>query len=386
MANIPIIIGLDPGTTTAYACIDFNCKVIKIMSSKEFNLSKIIFEISKLGLPLIVSTDKANVPEFIKNFSAKTGAKIFNPKNDLLVNEKREITKNFKTNNDHEMDALASALFAFKKYKITINKIKRYVLINNLSKKIENKLFFYVLLKNYSINFAHSLINKENTLIKEDNIIKTIVNKNIDKIDSRTFLEKINLLNEQINLYENEILDLKQKLKKERKENKKLNKLILKETNNYFDFNLNQKLKKLEKKLFNEKNINKNLTYELNIFNKIILNFNDYFLVKKLNRKNIKYFFENEINNFKIIYLDDFNILNKTQINLLKKNNIILILDFNKNKNYYNLIVFDLKKLNLVETKKYYFILKDDYYSNLSKINLINKVVDDYKAERKENI
>jgi predicted RNase H-like nuclease (RuvC/YqgF family) len=393
MANLPIIVGLDPGTTASFAVIDFFGKVISINSSKEYNLSKIILEISKLGLPLIVSTDKANIPDFVKNFSAKTGAKINSPEKDLLTEDKRIITQNYKTNNNHELDALASALFALKKYKIIANKIKRFCIINNLSKETQNKLFFYVILKSFSINYAYSLINQKD-IPKKEHIKTNISNQN----NSKTFIEKINTLNEQINFYETENLELKQKLKKQKEENKKLNKLLLKDNspiNKQNIHSMNLKLNELNKKnnilntnLLNEKVLNTKLKEDLIKFNKIVLNFSDYIIIKRINKQNINLFFKENFLKFNIIYLDDLKILNKIHLDNIIKKNIIIVSEINNYNKLLNekIIILDLKKLNLIKTKNYCFVLKKQFNLEFSKLRIVERVINDYKKERKDNL
>ena len=44
-----LIVGIDPGTTVAYAILDLNGTVIKTLSKKELDLSSLITEIIKLG-------------------------------------------------------------------------------------------------------------------------------------------------------------------------------------------------------------------------------------------------------------------------------------------------------------------------------------------------
>ena len=63
------IIGLDPGTTSAYAILNLKGELIKTNSGKEFSLSEMIKEIMDECTPLIVSTDKAKIPGFVEEFS-----------------------------------------------------------------------------------------------------------------------------------------------------------------------------------------------------------------------------------------------------------------------------------------------------------------------------
>src|SRR3989338_1935418 len=78
-----LIIGIDPGTTTAYAIIDIEGKLIKTSSSKHLELSKIISAAIKTGKVALVGTDKSKIPNLVYTFAAKIGARIIAPNEEL---------------------------------------------------------------------------------------------------------------------------------------------------------------------------------------------------------------------------------------------------------------------------------------------------------------
>ncbi len=53
-----LIAGIDPGTTTAFAAVDLNGRLIKADSSKNFDLNKIISNIVLIGRPIAVGRQK----------------------------------------------------------------------------------------------------------------------------------------------------------------------------------------------------------------------------------------------------------------------------------------------------------------------------------------
>ena len=120
-----LIAGIDPGTTLAYALLDINGEVIKINSTKQHNLSSLILDIIKIGKVIVVGTDVKDVPYLIKNFANKVGAKIVSPKEDLKIEEKIRLTKNYRMLNKHERDALASAIMSFKRVRPLFIKIDK---------------------------------------------------------------------------------------------------------------------------------------------------------------------------------------------------------------------------------------------------------------------
>jgi uncharacterized protein len=122
-----VIVGIDPGTTTGYAILDINGNLIKADSMRGMGLSKLISDVTYHGKPVLVGTDKANCPDFVYQVGAKTGARVVTPYADLLISEKRVYTIGQEFKNDHEADAIASAMFAHKKYGALFYKINTYL-------------------------------------------------------------------------------------------------------------------------------------------------------------------------------------------------------------------------------------------------------------------
>ncbi|NTV24091.1 MAG: DUF460 domain-containing protein, partial [Nanoarchaeota archaeon] len=153
----PVIVGIDPGTTSAFAVLSFDMKLLGVKSKKEYSQSELIENIYSYGVPIIVGTDKKEVPSSIKEFSQRTGAKVFAPRYDTKKGEKLHIVKDHdliaKVKNAHETDALASAIFAYNEYKALISKIFAYVKQNN-KQNILDKLLMKVILEGMPISSA----------------------------------------------------------------------------------------------------------------------------------------------------------------------------------------------------------------------------------------
>ena len=118
-----LIVGIDPGTTTAYAVLDIEGNLLHLASSKQLSLNQMISDTLKLGKVVLVGTDKGKIPHLAAAFGAKFGARIVNPEQDLKVDEKRKIVSSFDFDNEHQADALASALFAYRSEKSLLDKI-----------------------------------------------------------------------------------------------------------------------------------------------------------------------------------------------------------------------------------------------------------------------
>ena len=71
-----MIAGIDPGTTVGWAIITFSCELVAIGSQKELNRDKLISELVKRGRVLVVGSDKAKIPSFVKEVAVKIGARL----------------------------------------------------------------------------------------------------------------------------------------------------------------------------------------------------------------------------------------------------------------------------------------------------------------------
>ena len=152
-----LIAGIDPGITTAYAVLDIEGNLIHLNSSKQLDLNQIISETIELGRIVLVGTDKAKIPGLVEAFAAKLGAKIVSPPEDLKVDEKRRMTSNFNFSDEHQGDALASALFAYKEAKALLSRIDFFAK-ENKKQNIRNKIKELVIGKRIIIKSAVSII------------------------------------------------------------------------------------------------------------------------------------------------------------------------------------------------------------------------------------
>ncbi len=245
----PLIVGIDPGTTLGYAALDLNGNLRLIGSSKNLKPSDLINILISAGKPVIMGCDVSPAPSYVKEISAKLGTKLIQPKKDMLVREKRELTSKFrdKTSNYHEMDSLAAALFAYKSTIPTLTKVKRF-LENKRNRLLFNELAeFRILNEGYNLETAYNILT-----FKPEEIIPEI------RISEKEVYTK------------DEYLKLNELLKKARKAIE-----ILQHTNNRLKSELrnndNHKIKHAakplqEKELEKEKTI-QNLAYNLRLKN-----------------------------------------------------------------------------------------------------------------------
>ncbi len=122
-----VIVGVDPGTTTAVAVLDLNGNVLGVRSKKNWNPAEVIEYITSLGKPVVIATDKSNPPDFVLKLKASFHAVLHTPKDDMSVERKRNLTSKFTFLNDHERDAIAAAMDAYNSYKNKLRNVEKRI-------------------------------------------------------------------------------------------------------------------------------------------------------------------------------------------------------------------------------------------------------------------
>jgi hypothetical protein len=112
-----LIVGIDPGTTTAIAAIDLDGNLLHITSSRQMNMSGVIESLYKVGKPLIIASDVQQMPFSVEKIRRAFSAIGYSPKQDMSVDTKVELASPFPYANDHERDALSAALEAYRHYR-----------------------------------------------------------------------------------------------------------------------------------------------------------------------------------------------------------------------------------------------------------------------------
>ncbi len=112
-----LIVGIDPGTTTAVAALDLDGNLLSLASSRQMHMSDVIESLYKVGKPLIIASDVEDMPFTVEKIRRAFSAIAFTPKQDTSVETKMELTAPFAYANDHERDALSAALDAYRQYR-----------------------------------------------------------------------------------------------------------------------------------------------------------------------------------------------------------------------------------------------------------------------------
>ena len=108
-----VVVGIDPGTTTAVALCDLDGSVLDVWSTRTADTADVIEWIIEHGRPVVVAADVEPMPETVEKIRRSFDAAGWTPERDLPIDRKLHRTRNERYDNDHERDALAAALFAF---------------------------------------------------------------------------------------------------------------------------------------------------------------------------------------------------------------------------------------------------------------------------------
>ncbi|MEA1930557.1 MAG: DUF460 domain-containing protein [Euryarchaeota archaeon] len=108
-----VIVGIDPGTTTAAAVVSLDGRVLDRFSSRTADTAAVIEWLIDRGRPLIVAADVTPMPETVEKFRRSFDATRWVPPSDIPVDEKVHRTRDHEYENDHERDAMAAALYAY---------------------------------------------------------------------------------------------------------------------------------------------------------------------------------------------------------------------------------------------------------------------------------
>jgi uncharacterized protein len=112
-----LIVGIDPGTTTAVAALDLDGNLMHLESSRQMNMADVIESLYRVGKPLIIASDVQPMPYSVEKIRRAFSAVPYSPRQDTSVDTKMELTAQFNYQNDHERDALAAALDAYRQYR-----------------------------------------------------------------------------------------------------------------------------------------------------------------------------------------------------------------------------------------------------------------------------
>ncbi|MFW5929549.1 MAG: DUF460 domain-containing protein [Halobacteriota archaeon] len=120
-----VVVGVDPGTTTAAAVVSLDGDVLDVASSREWSPSAVVEWIVERGRPVLVASDVTPMPGSVESIRRSFDAAGWTPDSDPSVDEKKRVAAGHGCSNDHERDALAAALLSLSEHGETLDKVER---------------------------------------------------------------------------------------------------------------------------------------------------------------------------------------------------------------------------------------------------------------------
>jgi len=120
-----VLVGVDPGTTTAVALVGLDGHLLDVTSTRTADTAEVIEWIIERGRPALVAADVTPMPNTVEKIAASFDAPGWAPDSDLPVDEKQHRTREEGYDDDHQRDAMAAALYAYDHYRETIERATR---------------------------------------------------------------------------------------------------------------------------------------------------------------------------------------------------------------------------------------------------------------------
>ena len=118
-----VVVGVDPGTTTAVAIVGLDGEVLDVYSSRTDDTAATTEWIIERGRPVVVAADVTPMPNTVEKLRWSFSAAGWEPDRDLPVDEKKHRTREESYDNDHERDAMAAALYAYDRHEDQFDRI-----------------------------------------------------------------------------------------------------------------------------------------------------------------------------------------------------------------------------------------------------------------------
>jgi len=199
-----VIVGIDAGLNSGVAILSTEGELLLLNTFRGYNRGTIIREILKIGRPILLATDRKKAPKAIKELASSFGCRILRPKRDLNREEKEEITIGYKEKikDDHQLDALSSALYAYRKVKRKIETVKHFLTKKGLMEYFDEALYYLFKLRDVNLEWIINELAKEE---KEEEIVQKKEKKKegfVELFKERIELEKeLERLRKELNSY-----------------------------------------------------------------------------------------------------------------------------------------------------------------------------------------
>jgi predicted RNase H-like nuclease (RuvC/YqgF family) len=179
-----IIVGIDPGTTTAIAVITIGGELRMLHSSRTISIPEVIEMIAEQGRPLIIASDVFPTPNAVEKIRRAFNAVLGTPSDLLTAENKIELARPFEYSNNHERDAIAAAVSVYRKNKNRFEQIRK-----KLPPGVDVDDALAKVVRGQSVDSVISSLTKKE--IKEPQIEAEIVREKTDEEPQRELIRRL---------------------------------------------------------------------------------------------------------------------------------------------------------------------------------------------------
>ncbi len=213
-----VVVGIDPGTTTAVSIINLGGRVEEVSSSRSASIDEIIEWIAERGRPVLVCSDVSQMPSAVEKIKRTFDAAGWTPQNDLEIEQKKSIAG--ERNNEHERDATAAALSGFKEHEEQFKRIEEKAKRSNVDAE-KGKVIKKVLTEGKTVETVLDELSEEEEKIKENQEPKEETRETRLERRAERLKDKTENLEGKLKEKEKKIEKLEGKLAKERRKERK---------------------------------------------------------------------------------------------------------------------------------------------------------------------
>jgi predicted RNase H-like nuclease (RuvC/YqgF family) len=145
-----IIAGIDPGATVGIAILDLSGRKIASQSMLGGGIAEAVAAIERHGTPSIVACDVWPAPEMAQKMASYFSCRLYCPQRSIREEDKREIARGAAVSNNHERDAYAAAVLAFRAH---ANKLRQIGALDDFSPQDKDRAK-HLVLKGYRLKDA----------------------------------------------------------------------------------------------------------------------------------------------------------------------------------------------------------------------------------------
>ncbi len=364
-----IILGIDPGITTAYAILNIKGEILRLKSSRTITLNQIIYEVSQVGKVILLGCDVKYPPEYSKKLATKLNAKLVAPDNDLKVGFKERLTSDFKTNDSHQRDSLAAALYAYSEHFQILKRINEHLKAEG-KEHISDRVRELVILESLSIHDAIEKLEEKPDEIKSRKRIRNKIKRSfLLSYENNVLKKKIESLTKEIEYLNKCIEEIKVNMNKNAQEKSK-EIINLKDKKIYF----------LENNIKNNKNEIDCLKLELLDLKSILLNSKDLIIINKIPDLSWDESFKYENHDF--LYVENPHILSNKTLEKIRNVKALIYGTKTAPKNLSEITLINKSELDLIERRDFIMVNKGKFEDKLKSKDNVYKIIEDYKEER----